>query len=470
MNSFSNRLKCVLLCVCVIFDVAIASQSQTVIYWGQQSNGPEKDLREYCMDDTYDIIIVAFVYLFPMASGSLYPGMNFAGHCSKKFDKADKYLLDCSDTIAPDITFCQQQGKKILLSFGGGEGTYGFTSDTQATTFATMVWNMFLGGTMSIRPFGTAVFDGVDLDIEQGDSTGYVAFIAQLRQYFTSASKQYYISAAPQCPSPDFLGPGKGTPFTVSWFDYVWIQFYNNNCGLNAYPQHYNFNTWAAWAATAINPNTKIFIGAPASSDAAGTGYVPLATLQTIAGATQAAYPNVFGGVMLWDCSNSDMNDNFGGGISTYLKSLGTSSPSLPPQPASITTTTTSTSTKHGSTSTTQAASPLTTQGATTHKVHGSTTTSTSTTHAATPLTTQEATTHNGHGSTSTSTSTSTSSSSTTSDSSSCTTPETERCVGTDTYQTCDQTANGPAWTATQSCPTGTACYVHGDHIHCVTF
>jgi len=317
---------------------------------------------------------------------------------------------------------------------------------------------------MSMRPFGTAVFDGVDLDIEQGDSTGYVAFIAQLRQYFTTASKQYHISAAPQCPSPDFLGPGNGSPFTVSWFDYVWIQFYNNNCGLNAYPQRYNFNTWAAWAATAVNPSTKIFIGAPASSDAAGTGYVPLATLQTIAGATQAAYPNVFGGVMLWDCSNSDLNDNFGGGISSYLKSIGTSSPSLPPPVAS---TTTSTSTKHGSTSTststTHAATPLTTQAVTTHNVHGSTTTSTTS-----PLTTQGVTTHNGHGSTSTSTSTSTSSS-TSSDSSPCT-PETEKCVGTDTYQTCDESANGPAWTATQNCPSGTACHVHGDHIHCVTF
>lgn len=41
-------------------------------------------------------------------------------------------------------------------------------------------------------------------DNENKDQTGYVAFVKALRtQFATDKSKQYYISAAPQCPLPD---------------------------------------------------------------------------------------------------------------------------------------------------------------------------------------------------------------------------------------------------------------------------
>ena len=41
-------------------------------------------------------------------------------------------------------------------------------------------------------------------DNENKYQTGYVAFVKALRTHFaTDKSKQYYISAAPQCPLPD---------------------------------------------------------------------------------------------------------------------------------------------------------------------------------------------------------------------------------------------------------------------------
>lgn len=41
-------------------------------------------------------------------------------------------------------------------------------------------------------------------DNENKDQTGYTAFVKALRtQFATDKSKQYYISAAPQCPLPD---------------------------------------------------------------------------------------------------------------------------------------------------------------------------------------------------------------------------------------------------------------------------
>ena len=41
-------------------------------------------------------------------------------------------------------------------------------------------------------------------DNENKDQTGYTTFVKALRtQFDTDKSKQYYISAAPQCPLPD---------------------------------------------------------------------------------------------------------------------------------------------------------------------------------------------------------------------------------------------------------------------------
>ena len=48
----------------------------------------------------------------------------------------------------------------------------------------------------------------------------------------------------------------------------------------------------------------KVYIGAPASSTAAGSGYVDVGTLGSIAQATRNQYSS-FGGVMLWDASQA---------------------------------------------------------------------------------------------------------------------------------------------------------------------
>jgi chitinase len=62
--------------------------------------------------------------------------------------------------MAPDIKHCQSKGKLVTLSLGGATGGVGFQSDSQATSFADTIWNLFLGGESSIRPFGDAILDG----------------------------------------------------------------------------------------------------------------------------------------------------------------------------------------------------------------------------------------------------------------------------------------------------------------------
>lgn len=72
-----------------------------------------------------------------------------------------------------DIKTCQQKGKTVLMSLGGAAGVYGFANNKDAEAFADTLWNVFGNGSSSTRPFGDAVLDGFDLDIEGGGPTGY---------------------------------------------------------------------------------------------------------------------------------------------------------------------------------------------------------------------------------------------------------------------------------------------------------
>jgi len=471
-----------LLIACVLMHTVIAYSPKNVVYWGQESDGSEQALRNYCTG-TFDVIVMAFVYNFPTDAdtpGSAYPALNFAGHCSTSYNSANPNLLICPE-IAADITYCQSQGVQILLSFGGAEGTYGFSSDTSATTFATTVWNMFLGGSSTIRPFGSAVLDGIDLDIESGSTNGYAAFITQLRSYFAGASKTYYISSAPQCPFPDALiGPGAGTAMQTAWFDYIWVQFYNNYCGLNA-PSQYNFESWANWATeTSVNPNVKIFIGAPAGPRAAGSGFVSSVVLQGYAVDAMAQYPTVYGGVMLWDTSNSDNNNNFGAAVAEFVHVIESAIPSTPSvsTPSTPVGSSTSTTGKKTSTSTSTTGKPSTSTS-TTGKPSTSTSTtgkktSTSTTGSsktitttgsspATPVVISTPASPASAASPSSPASAASPSSPASSASATCV-PGYMKCLTSETYSTC----NRGAWGASQSCQVGLTCSASGDYIYCV--
>jgi len=234
--------------------------------------------------------------------------------------------------MASDIKTCQSKGKIITMSLGGASGAYGLADDNTAKQFADTIWNTFLGGSSTHRPFGDAVLDGVDLDIEGGSSSSYGAFVTQLRSHFNGASKSYYVTGAPQCPFPDaYLNDA----LSSSHFDAVYVQFYNNYCGLGAFnTSNWNFGSWDNWAKTVSpNKNVKVYIGAPASSAAAGSGYVDAATLGKIAATTRAQYSS-FGGVMFWDISQARANGRFDKAIRASLTN-GKVPPPPPPSSSS---------------------------------------------------------------------------------------------------------------------------------------
>jgi len=284
--------------------------------------------------------------------------MDFSNICSVDSDPvfAGTELPNCS-SMASDIETCQAAGKIVTISLGGATGAVGFTSDSQAQSFADQIWNIFLGGSSSTRPFGNAVLDGIDLDVEGGGSAHYAAFVTQLQSHFKGASKQYYVTAAPQCPFPD---ANLGAVINAVPFDAVYVQFYNNYCGLQAFsnPNDWNFGTWDNWAkTTSPNKNVKVYIGAPADTTAAGSGYVDAGTLASIIQQTKSQYSS-FGGVMMWDASQAYANNRFDVAAKNALTG-GSSAPS----PTSSSSSSHSSSSSSSSTKTSSAPSSTPTSG-----------------------------------------------------------------------------------------------------------
>ncbi|KAF9535506.1 glycoside hydrolase superfamily [Crepidotus variabilis] len=294
------------------------------VYWGQDGAGQQQSLGFYCDDDTIDVIPLAFLYTF-FGQGGM-PILDFSNICSnggKAFSGTG--LADCS-YMAADIQKCQAKGKLITLSLGGATANVGFGNSGDAASFANTIWNLFLGGNGPMRPFGNAILDGVDLDIENGSSMFYDTFVNTLRSLMQSSAKKFYITAAPQCPFPDAK---VGQALSSSYFDAVYVQFYNNYCETSS-PSDFNFATWDNWAKTqSLNKNVKVYLGAPGSPAAAGSGYVPPQNLIDMARDAQQKYSS-FGGIMLWDADTAYNNNRFHVTVKNGIRNGGSAPPDTP--------------------------------------------------------------------------------------------------------------------------------------------
>ncbi|KAL5697927.1 chitinase [Ranunculus cassubicifolius] len=267
------------------------------IYWGQ--NGNEGTLAETCNTGNYAFVNVAFLSVFGKGQT---PTLNLAGHC-------DPSINGCTG-ISRDIRTCQRQGVKVILSIGGGDGSYYLSSSNDARQVAVYLWNNFLGGHSPRRPLGNAVLDGVDFDIEGGTNQHYDDLARYLSGY-SKRGKKVYLTAAPQCPFPDAW---VGGALKTGLFDNVWVQFYNNPPCQYASGNIGNLeDAWKQW--TSAIPATKIFLGLPAAPDAAGSGFISAhdlisKVLPMIKGSSK------YGGVMLWSKYYDDQT-----GYSSAIKS-----------------------------------------------------------------------------------------------------------------------------------------------------
>ncbi|KAJ7312596.1 glycoside hydrolase family 18 protein [Mycena albidolilacea] len=299
----SSAFSALVLSAVVTFAYDPTRNDNLVVYWGQNSYGEthgsdtpnwQKTISNYCQVPAF------YTSVAESLTSTLEMKAPFSTTCN------DNGVSGSCASLAAGIQACQAKGKLVTLSLGGGGTTTArFATAADAVSFADTIWNDFLGGSSGAhRPFGAAVLDGVDLDIESGTETGYVnrGCIPEVLHANLNSIASYYLTAAPQCPYPDAW---VGCALNTVPFDAVYVQFYKKitNSGLKSYPSSgWNYATWNTWAIGAPNPNVKIFIGAPASTTAANAGeYVSASTLGSIALATRgnAAYSHNFGGVML---------------------------------------------------------------------------------------------------------------------------------------------------------------------------
>ncbi|GAB4860790.1 Acidic endochitinase [Ancistrocladus abbreviatus] len=253
------------------------------VYWGQGDG--EGTLTETCNSGLYKYVNIAF--LFKFGNGQT-PQLNLAGHC-------DPASGGCK-SLSNDIRNCQNRGIKVLLSIGGGAGSYTLTSQNDARAVARYLWDNFLGGHSNNRPLGDAVLDGIDFDIEQGGSQYYPDLAGRLYQLGLGGGKKLYLSAAPQCPFPDRW---TNAALKTGLFDFVWIQFYNNpECEFSPSNPNAFKSSWSKW--TSSIPAKKFLVGLSASPSAAGNGFVGANYMNSQVLPFVKQSPK-YGGVMLWD-------------------------------------------------------------------------------------------------------------------------------------------------------------------------
>ena len=300
------------------------SEDNVAVYYGTTPATKKGGLSSLCSNPNVDIVILSFVFSFFDANG--YPSIDFGPGCSgqtpSQTDTAPG-LKDCS-ALAPEIAACQALDKKVLLSLGGYNSNTSFTSDTQATEFASALWNLFGAGDglyAGLRPFGSdIIIDGFDIDNENHNTDHYETFAIALREQFdTDDSKTYYLSAAPQCPIPD-----ESIPLgALQQADFVWVQFYNNpSCNIDAPGFRQSFKAWSDFLASGTQVRgPRLYIGA-AGFEGAGSGYVKGSGLGTRVRTARGLYVENFGGVMLWDGSEAALNvDQYGVDYLGYAKS-----------------------------------------------------------------------------------------------------------------------------------------------------
>ncbi|KAB8446242.1 hypothetical protein FH972_025224 [Carpinus fangiana] len=289
---------------------------EVVGYWG--SGGGSRALADYCSDDAgYDIIVMSFISQYGNGNA---PSGGFTagdGYCSINADGSG----DGCDQVAADIKTCQAAGKKLVLALGGGGAPGTLTSQGDAEGVAYSLWNSFgpasLSDGQAPRPLGDANVNGFDLDIETADGEQYYpALVSKLREYFaTDSANKYLITGAPQCVLPE---ANMGTVLDQSKFDYLWVQFYNNEeaCDASNFVYgsfsggEFNYDAWTDYLSGGPSADAKLVVGIPASVNAARpNSFIQPQDLPKLVQEVQGK-PQ-FSGIMFWEAAESDtINDN----------------------------------------------------------------------------------------------------------------------------------------------------------------
>ncbi|MEV0903649.1 chitinase [Streptomyces hokutonensis] len=226
-------------------------------YWQNFNNGATVQ-KLSAVSSQYDIIAVAF------ADATSTPG-------------AVSFTLDSSglggytvDQFKADIAAKHAAGKKVIISIGGQNGTISVSDSTSATNFANSVYSL-------MQTYG---FDGVDIDLENGINATYMT--QALRTLSSKAGSSLVITMAPQ--TIDMQSTSNAyfqTALNIKdILTVVNMQYYNSGTMLGCDGKVYGQGTVDFLTALAciqlqggLSPS-QVGLGLPASTSAAGSGYV----------------------------------------------------------------------------------------------------------------------------------------------------------------------------------------------------
>ncbi|MEU6594772.1 glycoside hydrolase family 18 protein [Streptomyces sp. NPDC046881] len=226
-------------------------------YWQNFNNGATvQKLSD--VPSAYDIIAVAF------ADATSTPGA-----VSFSLDSAGLggYTVD---QFKADIRAKQAAGKKVIISVGGEKGSVSVSDAASATNFANSVYSL-------MQTYG---FDGVDIDLENGLNATYMT--QALRALSSKAGSSLIITMAPQ--TIDMQSTSNAyfqTALNVKdILTVVNMQYYNSGSMLGCDGKVYSQGTVDFLTALAciqleggLSPS-QVGLGLPASTRAAGSGYV----------------------------------------------------------------------------------------------------------------------------------------------------------------------------------------------------
>ena len=228
-----------------------------------------------------------------------------------------------------DIATLHSRGQKVVLSVGGQNGTISVDDAASAANFASSVAAI-------IQEYG---FDGVDIDLENGVDPTYMA--AALEQLESDVGSSLIITLAPQTVDTQSTGDDyfQLALDIKSILTMINTQYYNsgtmNGCDGNVYAEGTE-NFMTALACTELEGGlspSQVGLGLPASSSAAGSGYVSPSVvndaLDCLAARENcgsfvppASYPGIRG-VMTWSINWDASNGySFADTVAPHLSTL----------------------------------------------------------------------------------------------------------------------------------------------------
>ncbi|WP_442954387.1 fibronectin type III domain-containing protein [Paenibacillus sp. MMS18-CY102] len=274
-------------------------------YWQNFVNGAT-NLRLSAVPSQYDIIVVSFAEMDVNNPGGVTFGVD-SGLSAALGGYTNANLIS-------DISQKRAQGKKVILSIGGEKGNVNLGSASpNVNNFVNSMYGL-------ITQFG---FDGIDIDLENGLNVANVT--SAVRQLQQKVGPNFILTMAPQTIDMQYQTSAYMQLYAnlKDITTVINVQYYNSGCMLGRDGKCYSQGTVDFLTALSdltlqwVAPS-QLGVGVPATSSAAGGGYVSPAVVNQALGCLAtgnncgsykpvAKYPDIRGAMtwsVNWDASS----------------------------------------------------------------------------------------------------------------------------------------------------------------------